>query len=149
MPYWFEPWGSVAQQLGTALPVLSPPVSPLLQRREGRETLPQPLIPVGSARVGYPQSTVQLPVLVMSTELLGPLEEFSTVGVSSCCSSQSQGAVVLPATFGKGCGRVTAVLASNGDQVKVVTLLHEYLSPKQRPWSFLLPRFSVQVTPAQ
>lgn len=66
-----------------------------------------------------------------------------------CCSSRSRGAEVLQATFGKGCGRVTAVLAWNGDQVKVVTLLHEYLSPKQRPWSFLLPRFSVQVTPAQ
>lgn len=56
---------------------------------------------------------------------------------------------MLWATSGKGCGRVTAVLASNGDQVKVVTLLHEYLSPKQRPWSFLLPRFSVPVTPQQ
>lgn len=73
----------------------------------------------------------------------------STGGVSSCCSSRSQGAVVLWATFGKGCGRVTAVLASNSDQVKVVTLLHEYLSPRQRPWSFLLPRFSVPVTPQQ
>lgn len=104
------------------------------------------------AQVGYPEHSVQLPVLVMSSEILDPLEEepwASHCPVSSCCSSRSQGAEVLQATFGKGCGRVTAVLASNGDQVKVVTLLHEYLSPKQRPWSFLLPHFSVQVIPAQ
>lgn len=118
--------------------------------REERETLRSPC-GVGlwpQAQVGYPQSSVLLPVV--STELLDPLEGEPRAfhcPVSSCCSSRSQGAVVLQATFGKGCGRVTAVLAWNGDQVKVVTLLHEYLSPKQRPWCFVLPRFSVTSNP--
>lgn len=140
-----------AQQAGDS----SPPVVTFAaeERREGDA----PPAPCGvgfwpKAQVGYPEVSVQLPVLAMSTEILVPLEEgprASHCPVASCCSSRSQGAVVLQATFGKGCGRVTAVLASNGDQVKVVTLLHEYLSPKQRPWSFLLPRFSVRVIPAQ
>lgn len=93
--------------------------SSLLQRRGKKKEEVPSWPPAGisfwpEAQIGYSQSIFAFPAssAVNKHEAARPLKtKPRAFCVSACYSSQSQGAVTLPATFGKGCGRVTAVFA--------------------------------------
>lgn len=144
LPYWFEPWGLVAQQGWGQLSPRCHHLCHLCCRGERRgRCSPSPcgLSFWPEAQAGYPQSSVQLPGLVMSTKLLDLCRRNPELSTAVSHPAAAHGPKERPL------GMAVRELLLFLPRMKVVTLLQGYLSPKQRPWSFLLPRFSVQVTP--